>query len=108
MKAWDSGVELNFASSLSPGTATDPGRYQVETWELVRSSDYGSERYNNKTLEISQVELLPDGKSVKLHLKDIVPVDVMTISYDIEDDEGNKMQGTVQNTIHNLREDPGV
>ena len=33
----------------------------------------------NKKLEISKSEVLQDGKTVRLYLQDIKPVDVMTI-----------------------------
>lgn len=108
LKAWESGIELTFAESLSVHNATKTEHYQVNTWDLVRSSNYGSDRYNEQTLNITRAEILPDGKSVKLYLENINPVDVMTITYDILDTDGNQIQGTVQNTIHNLRQEPGV
>ena len=106
LSALESGIALTFAQNLDPDTASDIKNFEVQTWDLVRSSDYGSDRYNEKTLDISKVEIHGDGKTVKLLLKDIAPVDVMTISYDINDDQGNPMQGTVQNTIHNLGQEP--
>jgi hypothetical protein len=106
LKAWKSGIELGFAEMLDPELAADTAHYQVKTWELVRSSRYGSDRHNQKTLRIAKAVLQPDGKSVKLYLPDIQPVDVMTISYQLKDQQGNPMQGTVQNTIHNLRPEP--
>ena len=108
MKAWESGIELTFDSSLDPDKAIDVNRYQVSTWDLVRSSKYGSDRYNQQVLNISKVALLQDGKSVKLILTDIKPTDVMTISYDLVDSQGNEMKGTVQNTIHDLNKESGV
>ena len=106
LKAWESGIEMTFASALDPNKAGDIGSYEVKTWDLVRSSNYGSDRYNEQTLTISKAELQGDGKTVKLFLGDIKPIDVMTISYDIVDTEGNQLKGTVQNTIHNLRKEP--
>jgi len=108
LKAWESGIELTFASALDLAKAIDINNYTVKTWDIVRSSKYGSDRYNIQTLNVSAVNLRADGHSVKLLMKDIKPVDIMTISYDIMDIEGNQMQGTVQNTIHNLRQEPGV
>jgi hypothetical protein len=106
LKAWKSGIELGFAAMLDPELAADTAHYQVKTWELVRSSRYGSDRHNQKTLRIAKAVLQAGGKSVKLYLPDIQPVDVMTISYQLKDQQGNPMQGTVQNTIHNLRPEP--
>jgi hypothetical protein len=48
------------------------------------------------------VKLFGKGKKVKLFLPEIKPVDVMTISYDLTNEDGIEMKGTVQNTIHNL------
>lgn len=108
LKAWESGIELTFASPLDLKRAIEISNYEVKTWDIVRSSRYGSDRYNTQTLQISSVEAMSDGKSVKLIIEDIKPVDIMTITYDIMDEKGNEMKGTVQNTIHNLRKEPGV
>ena len=108
LNALRSGIELRFASPLDPVIAEEVSGYQVNTWGLLRSSKYGSDRYNSKTLNITSVELLPDGKTVKLLIEEINPVDVMTIFYDLRDIDGNLMQGTIQNTVHNLNPDPGV
>jgi hypothetical protein len=97
-----SGVALSFTSSLDSKKAGDVKNYEVKTWDLVRSSTYGSDRYNEQTLSISKVDV--NGKTVSLYLNDVKPVDVMTISYNLLDIHGNPLQGTVQNTIHNLSE----
>ena len=98
-----SGVALSFASSLDSKKAGDVKNYEVKTWDLVRSSAYGSDRYNEQTLSISKVDV--NGKTARLYLKDIKPVDVMTISYNLLDTDGNPLQGTLQNTIHLLKDD---
>jgi hypothetical protein len=74
----------------------------------VRSSKYGSDRYNIRNLKISKSLLQKDGKSIKLLIEDMKPIDIMTIKYDLKNSEGNKLQGTVQNTIHKLRKEPGI
>jgi hypothetical protein len=103
LNAEQKGMKLVFATELDPAKATDPTNYKVKTWRLVRSSKYGSDRYDVQELTIAKAELGEDSKTVKLFLPDIAPVDVMTISYDLSDIEGNKMEGTLQNTIHNLK-----
>ena len=74
----------------------------------MRSSKYGSDRYNQKALVISKIDIQPDGKKVKLLVKDITPIDVMTISFNLLDDQGNNITGTIQNTIHNLRKEADI
>lgn len=96
------GMRIHFAEKLEPSSALNSSHYEVQTWDIVRSRKYGSERYDTQTLKISKVELSDDHQSVKLVLPDIKPIDVMTISFDIKDEKGNDMTGTIQNTIHAL------
>ncbi len=99
----EAGVKLAFATSLNPEKVSNPANYEVKTWELKRSSEYGSERYNVRTLSVAKADISEDGKTVMLNLPDIAPVDVMTIRYKLADTEGNPMEGTLQNTIHALK-----
>jgi len=100
-----SGIILRFDSKLDLQKATDITNYLVKTWDLKRSSAYGSDRYNEQILPLDGVQIQKDGKSVKLYLQNIKPVDVMTISYDILNTAKIPLKGTVQSTIHNLGKD---
>jgi hypothetical protein len=108
LKAWETGIVLGFASKLEMESAQDINNYEVKTWDIVRSSKYGSDRYNIQELKVLKSIMQSNGKSVKLLIEDIEPVDIMTIKYNIKDTEGNQLQGTVQNTIHNLPKEPGA
>ncbi len=101
LSARTDGMVLNFANGIDPQTAK-PENFKVQTWYIVRSSRYGSPRYDIKTLDISDVVVSNGGKTIKLLLPDIEPIDIMTIDYDLLDVEGNEISGSVQNTIHNL------
>jgi len=103
LSAEEDGVVLTFASELDADGLKDLENFEVQTWDLVRSSNYGSERYNTKTLKISNVLLRDDEKTIKIVLPEIKPVDVMTIAYKVKDMQGNEFTGKVQNTIHNLK-----
>ncbi|MBL7872489.1 MAG: c-type cytochrome [Cyclobacteriaceae bacterium] len=100
--AEENGIKLSFASELDKEKSIDTSNYEVQTWSIVRSRKYGSERYNTQTHKVEKVILSQDGKTVKLVIPEILPVDVMTVSYTILDSKGNKFTGKVQNTIHNL------
>ena len=102
LKTDPSGVTLGFATPLNSEMVKDPKNFAIKTWNLVRSSAYGSDRYDERQLNITRVEPVADGKSVHLIIDDLKPVDVMTISYDILGKDGTRIKGTVQNTIHNL------
>jgi hypothetical protein len=99
----EDGVKLTFASELDGEKSKIIGNYVVQTWDIKRSSKYGSERYNTKALKISEVIVSQDRKSLKLKISELQPVDVMTIAYSVVDANGEKFTGKVQNTIHNLR-----
>lgn len=102
LHAGETGIKLTFAQPLDQEKARQISNFEVKTWDLVRSSEYGSDRYNVQTLEITEARLSGDGKSVTLVLPAIEPVDVMTVRYTIADAEGNPVQGILQNTIHKL------
>jgi hypothetical protein len=104
LNAEEGGIKLSFASELDAEKAANPENFEVQTWDIIRSSEYGSERYNTKILKIAKVEVSDDKKIVKLFLPDIKPIDVMTIAYKVMDLNGNLFEGKVQNTIHNLAE----
>lgn len=102
LNALENGIQLTFASKLKAKSATTISNFEVKTWDLIRSSKYGSDRHNVKTLTISKAKLTEDEKGIILLIDDIAPVDVMTISYDILDESGTQLKGTLQNTIHVL------
>ena len=106
-QAEKSGLTLSFAQKLDPDQARDIKNYEIETWNLIRSKRYGSDRYDRKKLAISKARLSDEGTTVQLFVPDIQPVDVMSIYFKITDQEGNPLEGKIQNTIHNLAgEDP--
>ena len=105
LKAVQSRLVLRFDHALDPDKAQDIDNYEIKTWNLLRSSAYGSDRFDRKKLKISKAQISSDAKIVHLFINKIQPVDVMSISYTIEDKQGNPVEGHIQNTIHNLRED---
>lgn len=97
------GIKLTFADELDGDYVQEIANFEVQTWEILRSRKYGSKRYNIQTLPISKVQLSNEGKTVKLFLEGIKPVDIMTIDYKVRDAKGREFNGTVQNTVHHLR-----
>ncbi|MCW5516895.1 DUF6797 domain-containing protein [Muriicola sp. Z0-33] len=105
LKVTRSSIVLSFASALDKKTASEINNFEINSWDLIRSSAYGSDRYEEKTLNISAAELSEDGKTIKLLVDSLQKVDVMTIDYELRDIAGNILKGTVQNTIHQLNEE---
>ncbi len=96
------GMKLTFSTRLSPENATDVSKYEVKTWDLVRSHKYGSDRHNVKTLKVLKSSLSADGTEVTLIIDQIAPVDVMTLTYDLVNESGEPLKGTLQQTVHLL------
>jgi hypothetical protein len=102
MEALTSGMLLTFSDDLDEETATNIDNYIINTWDLKRTKEYGSDRYNEKELKIEAVTLLEDGKSILIQIPDIKPTWVMEIKYQLKDSEGTQIEGAVQNTIYKL------
>nr|WP_299382939.1 DUF6797 domain-containing protein [Allomuricauda sp.] len=102
MHATSKGMTLKFAEKLDPKSAAEITNYEVNTWNFIRSSDYGSERYDVTKLKVSKASLKADEMTVELDIQDIQPVDAMTITYNINSTTGVTLQGTVQSTLHTL------
>jgi len=103
MSAQVDGIALTFPAPLNDASL-GPKNFSVKTWGLLRSSKYGSDRYDVKTMEVTRVVVSNGGRTVKLMTPRIAPVDVMTIDYDLVDGANNPMRGSLQNTIHKLKE----
>jgi hypothetical protein len=102
LKAHTQGIDITFSDPIDPTSARDLNRYAVRTWELKRTSSYGSKHYNEQFLEVRGTALSRDGKTLSLHLPDIKPVWQMEIQYKLTGANGEPVEGTLQNTIHKL------
>ncbi|MEM7626276.1 MAG: DUF6797 domain-containing protein [Planctomycetota bacterium] len=100
LEALSTGMRLTFSEALDPTIATDPTNFQINTWDLKRTSDYGSDRYNEQSLNISQIDLSEDGTLLLLHLPDLQPTWVMEILYELKGADGKAFQGAIQNTVY--------
>jgi len=104
IKAKKDGILLTFTGKLNSGSAQTITNYTVKTWDLLRSRKYGSKHYNVQTLEVAGAELTADKKSVMISLPAIQPTWVMEITYTLKNENGKAIDGSVQNTIHQLGE----
>ncbi|MEN2283201.1 DUF6797 domain-containing protein [Algoriphagus sp. SE2] len=104
IKATKTGIELSFSEELDPASVNQIANYTVEIWDLLRSRNYGSDHYNEKTLPVTKAELGQDKKTILLTIPDIKPTWVMEIQYRVMDKNGKSIEGSIQNTIHQLGE----
>jgi len=100
MQVFEEGIVLNFDTQLDPSSTADLKNFEVKTWQLLRSKKYGSERLDQKVLEVSKAQA--EGSSLKLSIKNLEKVDVITIDYNIKNTKGELLRGSIQGTIHQL------
>lgn len=96
------GITLEFSDPVAIESASNPGNYLVETWDLKRTANYGSGRYNERTLDIQSVHVSPDGKRVELKIDSLQPTWTVQIAYKLYDASGTPFGRVLQGTIHQL------
>lgn len=101
LHARKSGLQMRFTDEIDP-TSLDPQNVQVKVWSLKRTANYGSEHYGEHALEVSEVRLSSDGKTVEIGLPEIAPTWCMEIRYQFRDRAGSVVSGVLHNTIHTL------
>lgn len=102
MAATETGIHLTFSDPLDRSAAEDPSNFKITTWDLKRSHNYGSKRYNVRELSVKNVLLDNDGKSLRIRLLGIQPSWVMEIQYELHAADGKPVDGSIQNTIYQL------
>jgi hypothetical protein len=124
------GVRLDFACALDPASANDPQNWNVEVWNYVWSSAYGSPEIStleaaekpgelgkdgepqytkaqaaqkkHDPLTVKSTKVSADGKSVFLEIPEIKPVMQMSIKFGLKTADGLDLRSEVINTIHAL------
>jgi Glucose / Sorbosone dehydrogenase len=132
LAATKKGIKLDFACELDAKAAADAGNWNVEIWNYVWSSAYGSPDVSTLEAKVAATELGNDGKlqfskaqmserkhdplvvksatlsddrrSVFLEIPEIRPAMQMQLKYEIKAADGLELRGQVINTIHALAE----
>ena len=130
LAATKKGIKLDFACAVDAKAAADAGNWNVEVWNYVWSSAYGSpdistldtkvaatELGNDGKLQFSKAQMSErkhdslavksatvsaDGRSVFLEIPEIRPAMQMQLKYEIKAADGVELRGQVINTIHAL------
>lgn len=102
IQATKNGMKLTFTDKIDAASVQDPSHFTVRTWDLLRSRKYGSKHLNEQTLVVTKAELEKDGMTLKLTIPNIKPTWGMEIKYQMKDRRGNEIEGSIQNTIHQL------
>jgi hypothetical protein len=116
------GVKLTFATELDAELAEDTTSYSAERWNYVRGPQYGSGHFSvdnpdaaaeksalekesqghrkNDTVAVEKAKLLEDGKTVELTLAGMKPCHTLKVSFDLEDTDGNILEGELNATVY--------
>lgn len=104
------GVEIGFTSPIDDASAKDPQNYDIEQWNYIYSSDYGSpemsvenpKQKGHDPVDIDSVTVAPDHKSVFLKIADLKPVMQMKIHMKIKAADASPMDYAIYNTIQKI------
>jgi mono/diheme cytochrome c family protein len=105
---YENGIELQFSSKLSGQVASEAKNYFVQQWNYEYSPAYGSLEYSVKRpsqeghdrIRVSNVKILPDGKSVFLEIPDLLPALQTHIHADLKTEEGPLEVNTFATLVH--------
>ena len=132
LAATKKGIKLDFTCEVDAMAAADVGNWNIEVWNYIWSSAYGSPDISTLETKVAATELGNDGKlqfskaqmserkhdpltvksatvsadrrSVFLEIPDLRPAMQMQLKYDIKAADGVELRGQVINTIHALAE----
>jgi glucose/arabinose dehydrogenase len=132
LAATKKGIKLDFTCEVDAMAAADAGNWNIEVWNYIWSSAYGSPDISTLETKVAATELGNDGKlqfskaqmserkhdpltvksanvsadrrSVFLEIPDLRPAMQMQLKYDIKAADGVELRGQVINTIHALAE----
>jgi putative heme-binding domain-containing protein len=98
-----SGLKLIFSEPLDTRSIA-PENIHVKTWSLKRTERYGSDHYDEHSLEIRGTSLSGDGRTLTIDAADLKPTWCMEIRYALKSAAGRPVDGTIHNTIHRIAE----
>jgi hypothetical protein len=132
LAATKKGIRLDFTCELDAKAAADAANWNIEIWNYVWSSAYGSPEISTSDAKVEATELGNDGRmqfskaqlaerkhdplvvksatvsadrrSVFLEVADLRPAMQMQLKYELKSADGAELRGQVTNTIHALAE----
>ena len=108
------GLVVGFTDPLAPASATDPGNYSLQVWNLRWSANYGSPdlklngQEGRDTWAVESATLAPDRRSVFLKVPEIQPVMQAHLVFNLRTANGAPLRNFVHHTIHKLGPRPGA
>ncbi len=103
-------IELTFDVKLDRELATDPESYSLEQWNYLWSKNYGSKDWSVREpkkngrdkVVVRTAKLLHNGRTVVLQVLGLARAMQFELKYDLDDDAGALIRGTLAGTINEL------
>ena len=102
LKTHAEGISIEFTDALDVSAAQNPENYQIEAWSLKRTASYGSDHYNEHSLEVTAAAVSEDHRTVTLTVPEIAPTWCMEIRCEMKTPGGPVQERVIHNTIHHL------
>jgi len=92
-------LELTFSESLA-ADAGNPDGWQLRTWEIDRTREYGSPHRDEQHRAIESGVVSADGRTVTLKVPDFTATRCYALSWQIPAADGSIVKGTLNGTLH--------
>jgi hypothetical protein len=116
------GVTITFPAELDSELVEDPSSYSIQRWDYVRGPQYGSGEFSvdnpdtaareqalaaesqkhrqRDNVKVVSAKLAADGKTVDLEIDGMKPAMSLKVAYDLEDAEGEVINGEIHATVY--------
>jgi putative heme-binding domain-containing protein len=109
-KVESGGLRITFNFPLDPDAATAIDAFVAKHWNYHWRREYGSEQYSPITdqvgaekMNVESVTLGADGKSVKLMIPDLIPVDQVHLILRVQSSDGEAFEEEIYWTLNRVR-----
>jgi len=92
-------LELTFSTPLAAG-AENPESWQLRTWEIDRTQEYGSPHRDEQNRAIESAALSADGRTVALKVPEFTATRCYALSWQLTAADGSVVKGTLHGTLH--------
>ncbi|MGI9475055.1 MAG: DUF6797 domain-containing protein [Rubripirellula sp.] len=103
------GLRISFNFPLDPDSATNLDSYVAEHWNYHWRREYGSDMYSPITdepgaarMNVESITLAADGKSVKLNIANVIPVDQAHLILKVKANDGSPFEEEIYWTINGV------
>jgi hypothetical protein len=94
------GITLTFPEPLDRAAAADVAAWQVRTWGLERTPNYGSDHVDEKPRAVEAAEVSADGRRVTLRVPDFGPTWCYAVEWAVKAADGGPVRGVLHGTLH--------